>query len=70
MAMLGGEAMPKILMQVIRFCINSNDKPLKKMCMLYWEVVPKYQEPTSDEVLRAASGGPPLQRKLLPEMIL
>lgn len=70
MAMLGGEAMPRILMQVIRFCINSDDKPLKKLCMLYWEVVPKYQEPTSDEVIRAASGGSQLQRKLLPEMIL
>lgn len=70
MAMLGGEAMPRILMQVIRFCINSSDKPLKKLCMLYWEVVPKYQEPTSDELLRAASGGPAVQRKLLPEMIL
>ncbi|KAL3809932.1 hypothetical protein ACHAXA_004793 [Cyclostephanos tholiformis] len=70
MAMLGGEAMPRILMQVIRFCINSDDKPLKKLCMLYWEVVPKYQEPSSDEVLRAASGGQPVQRKLLPEMIL
>mmetsp|Transcript_29257 Transcript_29257/g.60944 ORF Transcript_29257/g.60944 Transcript_29257/m.60944 type:complete len:975 (+) Transcript_29257:154-3078(+) len=70
MAMLGGEALPRILMQVIRFCINSDDKPLKKLCMLYWEVVPKYQEPSSDEVLRAASGGQPVQRKLLPEMIL
>mmetsp|Transcript_6869 Transcript_6869/g.15685 ORF Transcript_6869/g.15685 Transcript_6869/m.15685 type:complete len:977 (-) Transcript_6869:124-3054(-) len=70
MAMLGGEAMPRILMQVIRFCINSDDKPLKKLCMLYWEVVPKYQEPTSDEVLLATSGGHALQRKLLPEMIL
>ena len=70
MAMLGGEAMPRILMQVIRFCINSDDKPLKKLCMLYWEVVPKYQEPSSDEVLRAAAGGQPVPRKLLPEMIL
>lgn len=70
MAMLGGEAMPSILMQVIRFCINSQDKPLKKLCMLYWEVVPKYQEPTSEEINAAASGGPALQRKLLPEMIL
>ena len=68
--MLGGEAMPKILMQVIRFCINSDDKPLKKLCMLYWEVVLKYQEPTSDKVLRAASSGQTLQRKLLPEMII
>jgi len=68
--MLGGEAMPRILMQVIRFCINSDDKPLKKLCMLYWEVVPKYQEPTSDEVLAAAAGGRSPPRKLLPEMIL
>jgi len=70
MAMLGGEAMPSILMQVIRFCINSQDKPLKKLCMLYWEVVPKYQEPTSEELLAAASSGVPIQRKMLPEMIL
>lgn len=70
MAMLGGEALPRILMQVIRFCINSDDKPLKKLCMLYWEVVPKYQEPSSDEVLAAASGGRAVQRKMLPEMIL
>lgn len=70
MAMLGGEPMPSILMQVMKFCINSPDKPLKKLCMLYWEVVPKYQEPTSEELLAAASGGPAVRRKLLPEMIL
>jgi len=71
MAMLGGEPMPRILMQVIRFCINSDDKPLKKLCMLYWEVVPKYQEATSEEKLAAATaGGAPPARKLLPEMIL
>jgi coatomer subunit beta len=70
LAMLGGESMPRILMQVIRFCINSNDKQLKKLCMLYWEVVPKYQEPTSDEILAAASGGTPVNRKMLPEMLL
>jgi coatomer subunit beta len=70
MAMLGGEAMPRILMQVIRFCINSDDKQLKKLCMLYWEVVPKYQEPTSEELLAAASGGAPVKRKMLPEMLL
>jgi coatomer subunit beta len=67
MAMLGGEAMPRILMQVIRFAINSQDKQLKKLCMLYWEVVPKYQEPTSDELLNAAAGGPPVQRKCFPK---
>jgi len=70
MAMLGGEAMPSILMQVIRFCINSQDKPLKKLCMLYWEVVPKYQEPTSEEIHASAAGGPSIKRKMLPEMIL
>lgn len=70
MAMLGGEAMPSILMQVMKFCINSPDKQLKKLCMLYWEVVPKYQEPTSEELLAAASGGPAVNQKLLPEMIL
>jgi len=69
MAMLGGEAMPRILMQVIRFCINSDDKQLKKLCMLYWEVVPKYQELTGDELL-AQAAGQPVSRKLLPEMIL
>jgi coatomer subunit beta len=70
MAMLGGEAMPRILMQVIRFCINSNDKQLKKLCMLYWEVVPKYQEPISEELLAAATNGVPIVRKMLPEMLL
>jgi coatomer subunit beta len=64
MAMLGGEAMPRILMQVIRFCINSDDKQLKKLCMLYWEVVPKYQDLTSEELV---SGQP---RRMLPEMLL
>lgn len=61
--------MPRILMQVIRFCINSDDKQLKKLCMLYWEVVPKYQELTSDELL-AQAAGQTVQRKMLPEMIL
>jgi coatomer subunit beta len=60
--------MPRILMQVIRFCINTKDHQVKKLMMLYWEVVPKYQEPTSDEILRAAGGHIP--RKMLPEMIL
>ena len=62
--------MPRILMQVIRFCINSNDKQLKKLCMLYWEVVPRYQEPSSEEVYTAAATGVPIQRKMLPEMLL
>lgn len=69
MAMLGGESMPRILMQVIRFCINSEDKQLKKLCMLYWEVVPKYQDMTGEELMQQAAGNH-VPRKLLPEMIL
>lgn len=53
-SLLAGDVMPKVLMTVIRFCINSDDHKLKKLLMLYWEVVPKY----------APDG------KLLPEMIL
>ena len=59
--MLGGEALPKVLMQVIRFCINTDDHQLKKLMMLYWEVVPKYQP-----VPMGSKDKP----KLLPEMIL
>ena len=54
MLMLSGEPMPRVLMQVVRFCINTDDHELKKVIMLYWEVVPKYAP----------------SRKLLPEMIL
>jgi coatomer subunit beta len=54
MAMLNGENMPKVLMTVIRFCINCDDHILKKLLMIYWEVVPKYDN----------------EGKLLPEMIL
>lgn len=64
MAMLGGEAMPRVMMQVIRFCINSDDKQLKKLCMLYWEVVPKFQPLTPEQI---AANTP---RQMLPEMIL
>ena len=35
MAMLEGEAMPRVLMQVIRFCMNTDDKQLKKLCCLF-----------------------------------
>mmetsp|Transcript_2992 Transcript_2992/g.8748 ORF Transcript_2992/g.8748 Transcript_2992/m.8748 type:complete len:129 (+) Transcript_2992:164-550(+) len=40
--MLAGEPMPKILMTVIRFCINTDSHELKKILMLFWEIVPKY----------------------------
>ena len=48
-------------MQVIRFCINTSDHQLKKLMMLYWEVVPKYQPQPSNSKEKP---------KLLPEMIL
>lgn len=54
MALLSGETMPRVLMTVIRFCITQDDHQIKKLLMMYWEVVPKY----------GADG------KLLPEMIL
>ena len=38
--------------------------------MIYWEVVPKYVEPSSDELLVSVAGGPEIQRNLLPQMIL
>jgi coatomer subunit beta len=52
--MLGGEPMPKILMTVIRFCINTEHHEFKKLLMLFWEIVPKYDS----------------DKKLRPEMIL
>lgn len=41
-------------MTVIRFCITQDDHQIKKLLMLYWEIVPKYST----------------DNKLLPEMIL
>lgn len=46
--------MPRMLMTVIRYCINTENHELKKLLMLFWEIVPKYDA----------------NRKLLPEMIL
>ena len=42
LAVLAGEPMPRVLMTVIRYCITQEDHELKKLLMLYWEVVPKY----------------------------
>jgi hypothetical protein len=52
--MLNGETMPSLLMTVIRFCVPCDDHTVKKLLLLYWEVVDK----------TGADG------KLLPEMIL
>jgi len=52
--MLNGEMMPSLLMTVIRFCVPCDDHVVKKLLLIYWEVVDKT--------------GP--DGKLLPEMIL
>lgn len=51
---LNGQAMPKLLMTVIRYCVTTRDHELKKLLSMYWEVVVKYDQ----------------FGKLLPEMIL
>eukprot|EP00299_Pterocystis_sp_00344_P020092 c9895_g1_i2.p1 GENE.c9895_g1_i2~~c9895_g1_i2.p1 ORF type:complete len:923 (+),score=252.80 c9895_g1_i2:39-2807(+) len=53
-AVLNGDPMRDILIHVIRFCATSKNQILKKLLMVYWEVVDK----------RGPDG------KLLPEMIL
>ena len=52
--LLNGEVMPKLLMHVIKFCVSCDDHKVKKLLLVYWEVVEKT--------------GP--DAKLLPEMIL
>ncbi len=52
--LLNGEGMPRLLMTVIRFCVPCDDHKIKKLLLVYWEVVEKH--------------GP--DGKLLPEMIL
>lgn len=51
---LNGESMPKMLMVVIRFVVPCDNHKLKKLLLIYWEVIDK-----------TGSDG-----KLLPEMIL
>ena len=52
--MLSGEPATQLIMPVIRFVLPSKDRTIKKLLMLYWEVVDK----------KSADG------KLLHEMIL
>jgi len=42
--MINGETYPKLLMTIIRFVVTSNDHRLKKLLMIYWEVVDKCKE--------------------------
>ena len=55
LVILDGQTLPKVLMHVIRFCSTNTNAELKKLSMIFWEVVPKYDKTS---------------KKLLPEMIL
>jgi len=39
--MLNGDAMPQLLMHIIRFVMPSRSKPLKKLLYFYYEICPK-----------------------------
>lgn len=39
---LNGEKMPSLLMTIIRFVMPMQDHMVKKMLLIFWEVVPKY----------------------------
>ena len=41
-SMLQGETLNELLMHVIRFVMPSQNKALKKLCVLYWEICQKY----------------------------
>ena len=38
LAMLNGEKFPRVMMTVIRFCINTESHELKKLITIFWEV--------------------------------
>mmetsp|Transcript_72456 Transcript_72456/g.172716 ORF Transcript_72456/g.172716 Transcript_72456/m.172716 type:complete len:1009 (+) Transcript_72456:87-3113(+) len=42
--MINGESYPKLLMTVIRFVVTSNCHRVKKLLMVYWEIVDKCKE--------------------------
>merc|ERR1719473_2146229 len=42
--MINGEPYPKLLMVIIRFVVTVNHHRIKKLLMIYWELVEKTQE--------------------------
>lgn len=40
-SLVNGEHYPKLLMSVIKFCLHSENHTIKKLLLLYWEVVEK-----------------------------
>lgn len=53
---LNGQNCSKLLIPVIKFCLRSENHTIKKLLLIYWEVVERYTPGTSN--------------KLLPEFIL
>lgn len=41
---IAGDDVSKLLMTVIRFCLNTEDHSLQKVLQLYWETVDKYDD--------------------------
>lgn len=41
---LNGEKMPSLLMTIIRFVMPVRDHTLKKLLLIFWEIVPKYNQ--------------------------
>jgi len=39
-----GESYPSMMMNVIRFCVTSNNHRIKKLLMIYWEITEKTKE--------------------------
>lgn len=39
--MLNGEKMPSVLMTIIRFVLPMQDHTIKKLLLIFWEIVPK-----------------------------
>ena len=39
--LLNGEKMPSILMTIIRFVLPLQDHTIKKLLLIFWEIVPK-----------------------------
>ena len=39
---LNGEKLPSLLMTIIRFVMPIQDHMIKKLLLIFWEVVPKY----------------------------
>jgi coatomer subunit beta len=40
--MLNGEKFPSLLMIIIRYVMPSQDHAIKKLLLIFWEIVPKH----------------------------